>query len=350
MIHRLLRGWLPYVFFGVFIFSLYWRAVQVGSPRSFEMPEPPHATETSEWWPQGVDPMAMAQRVLQHPRLALLLSGLTFFIVGMALGGCWMMLWACWTGRIRSLWRFTSRRLPRWSFGELTRITLLILMVACLMPFVRVALLYYQPTWQLDTHLWVAVSMLLLDTCLILTVLVFAADKGRRRSPWHALGFSSRRAAPAIGMGLRGYLSVFPWLFLLLFLVAQVARAFGWEPPVEPIHELIFEEHRPMVLLLTSVLACAVGPIAEELFFRGVVYTALRQRLSRLVAILISGVIFALIHANPMGFLPIMVLGCLLAYLYERTGSLASPLAIHIVHNTFLMILAMAFRRLMVLT
>ena len=223
-------------------------------------------------------------------------------------------------------------------------------MVACLMPFVRVALLYYQPNWQLDAHLWVAVSMVLLDTCLILTVLVFAAEKGRGRSPWRALGLSSRRATPAIGLGVRGYLSVFPWLFLLLFLIAEAARAFGWEPPIEPIHELVFEEQRPMVLLLTSVLACAVGPIAEEFFFRGVVYTALRQRLSRLVAILSSGAIFALIHANPVGFLPIMVLGCLLAYLYERTGSLASPLAIHIVHNTFLMALAMAFRRLMVLT
>ncbi len=63
---------------------------------------------------------------------------------------------------------------------------------------------------------------------------------------------------------------------------------------------------------------------------------------------LLSGAAFALIHTSPIGFLPIMVLGCLLAYLYERTGSLASPLAIHVLHNTFLMVLSMAFRRLMV--
>ena len=101
-----------------------------------------------------------------------------------------------------------------------------------------------------------------------------------------------------------------------------------------------------MVLALTLVLACGIGPIAEECFFRGVVYAALRRRTSRIVAILASGAIFALIHTNPVGFLPIMVLGCVLAYLYERTGSLASPLAIHILHNTFLMAMAMIFRRL----
>ena len=61
---------------------------------------------------------------------------------------------------------------------------------------------------------------------------------------------------------------------------------------------------------------------------------------------LISGALFALVHSNAVGFLPIMVLGCLLAHLYERTGSLASPLAIHVLHNTFLMSTALVFRQL----
>ena len=44
-----------------------------------------------------------------------------------------------------------------------------------------------------------------------------------------------------------------------------------------------------------------------------------------------------------------MALGCLLAYLYERTGTIVSPLAVHVLHNTFLMSLAMAFRSVLAL-
>ena len=98
---------------------------------------------------------------------------------------------------------------------------------------------------------------------------------------------------------------------------------------------------------LLVVLSCVIGPIAEELFFRGVLFAAARQHLSRGWAILASGAAFSLIHTNPVGFLPILVIGSLLAYLYERTGSLAAPIAVHMLHNTFLMSIGLIVRRLM---
>jgi len=151
----------------------------------------------------------------------------------------------------------------------------------------------------------------------------------------------------SVAVAFRGYLTVFPWIFVLLFLSAALIYRLGFKPPIEPIQELVFQEHRSSVLLMTVLLACFVGPVAEELFFRGIVYTALRQRSSRLVATLLSGAVFALIHTNVMGFVPIMALGCLLAHLYERTGSLAGPMSIHILHNSLLMSVALVFRHLM---
>ena len=109
----------------------------------------------------------------------------------------------------------------------------------------------------------------------------------------------------------------------------------------------MFEETRPGVLALTVLLACLIGPVAEELLFRGVLYPALRRRLSRVAAMLISGIAFALIHTNVMGLLPIVLLGVTLAYLYERTGSIAGPIALHMAHNTLLMALAMTYRSVM---
>ncbi|MBU1006915.1 MAG: CPBP family intramembrane metalloprotease, partial [Candidatus Omnitrophica bacterium] len=45
-------------------------------------------------------------------------------------------------------------------------------------------------------------------------------------------------------------------------------------------------------------------------------------------------VVFSLLHANIAGFLPIMALGVLLAYLYEATGSLVASMTVHVIHNS----------------
>ena len=49
----------------------------------------------------------------------------------------------------------------------------------------------------------------------------------------------------------------------------------------DEIQELIFEEPRAGILALTVLLACVVGPVAEELFFRGLLFSTLRRRMSR---------------------------------------------------------------------
>jgi membrane protease YdiL (CAAX protease family) len=62
---------------------------------------------------------------------------------------------------------------------------------------------------------------------------------------------------------------------------------------------------------------------------------------------IVSGALFALLHGHWMGFLPITLLGCLMAYAYDRTGSLLAPLMIHILHNSVLMSKGMVLRQLL---
>ena len=345
MMQRLLRGRILYVVLGGLILLLYLRAIPGGLAGSAEAPSHPKTNETLEWWPRELDTAGLQRIVEREPRLALVLLGLTVFIVGMGFGGFALLLWGVWTGRIRSVWRFPQRRLPHWSFGELGRIVLFTAMMASLLPFVRVALLFVQVEWASNTHLWMSVSMVVLDVLLILTILAFAVGKGSLIR--QTFGLSGRHLPAAMALGLRSYMAVFPWLFVFLYVIVAVGRFLHLEPPIEPIHELIFHEHHPAAIGMTVLLACLIGPIAEELFFRGVVYAAIRQRTSRAIAMLTSGAVFSLIHTNLLGFLPIMILGCVLAYLYERTGSLTVPLAVHILHNTFLMALALTFRHLM---
>jgi membrane protease YdiL (CAAX protease family) len=292
------------------------------------------AEEASQWFPAELTLEELLPLMAEQPLLGVAFLVVTAVALGLAVTGIGLTLWGLWSGRNRAMWRVPARPLPSWSFGELVRIIVLTVIVAMLLPLMMVT----------DMHLRITLSMLMLDMAAILVVAAFAV--GKTPSVWKTFGFSRRSLVPAITTGLRSYVTMFPWLFVVLWIVVEATYALGLKPPIEPIQELIFQEDRPLVLGLTAVLACLVGPVAEELFFRGVVFSVLRRRTSCAVAMLVSGAAFALMHGNPVGFPSILLLGCLLAYLYERTGSLASSLSVHILHNTFLMSSALIVRRL----
>jgi membrane protease YdiL (CAAX protease family) len=89
--------------------------------------------------------------------------------------------------------------------------------------------------------------------------------------------------------------------------------------------------------IAAAVLIVAAAPLSEEIFFRGFMYAGLRRRLPIWAAALISGAVFGLLHytdPDSIGVVPqLAVLGVLLAWLYERTGSLWPPILLHVVNN-----------------
>ena len=339
---RLLHGRFLYILCGLVIMLSALSPKHHSTRHIAASSSPAPSAQASEWWPQGLTAETLQRTMTARPLLAMALSILTGFGVATMLGGVILTLRDVASGSLRSLWRAPTRRLPSWSFGDVWRIAVLVLTFASFLGAMRATAVWRAGGEQPDWHLWLTVSMLILDLFAVIVMLALA--KGKAPSAAEAVGFSRRSLTGSIPMALRSYVVAFPWLFLILFAVVQTAHALGFQPPTEPIQELLFEESRPIILGLTALLACVVGPVAEELFFRGVLYPAIRRRTSRFVAMLGSGALFAASHMNLMGFLSILFLGCLLADLYERTGSLAGSLTIHILHNSFLMGLALAFR------
>jgi membrane protease YdiL (CAAX protease family) len=85
-----------------------------------------------------------------------------------------------------------------------------------------------------------------------------------------------------------------------------------------------------------AILIVIMAPIAEETFFRGFIFGGLRTRLPAFVAIVISGVLFGVIHlttGNVAATVQLAVLGAVLAWLYERTGSIRPTIAVHMINN-----------------
>jgi len=329
--------------FSLAVFVLYSRAITIRWVDPFTGHEVPQRALDAEWWPKALDWGAMERLLTQQPRLMLAFSVVSLLLLGLAVFGIALTFWTLWSGQVRAFWSAASRRIPAWSWGELWRTALLAVLVAGVLPFTRAAL---PPGLAADPHLWATLSMLWLDGFVILMIVSFAAGKGT--SPWwRAFGLPARRPWASVGTSVRAYVMLFPWVVLLLTLITEAFRRLGWRPPIEPIQELLFRSQRPSVLWLTILLACVVGPIAEELFFRGVLYAAVRRKASRAAATLVSGAAFALLHTNAVGFVPILILGCLFANLYERTGSILAPLSVHVLHNTILMSVALVFRQLL---
>jgi hypothetical protein len=84
---------------------------------------------------------------------------------------------------------------------------------------------------------------------------------------------------------------------------------------------------------LFVVIAVIFAPLFEELFFRGFVFRGLRTSWGWWPAALGSAAVFGAAHLQLTVFVPIFALGVALAWVYERTGSLWTSIAMHAVFN-----------------
>lgn len=89
----------------------------------------------------------------------------------------------------------------------------------------------------------------------------------------------------------------------------------------------------PVALALLAFFAIIVAPLAEEVIFRGCIYRFLKSKLQPYAAMLISALVFAVIHGNLMAFVPLAFVGFLLAYSYEKERNLLVPIFFHALFN-----------------
>lgn len=86
-------------------------------------------------------------------------------------------------------------------------------------------------------------------------------------------------------------------------------------------------------LLLLMVLIAIVAPLAEELFFRGMLYPVLRRRWSMWPAIVINGLLFSVIHLIPVLLPGLFFVGMVLAWVREKSNSLIPCILLHALQN-----------------
>jgi len=91
--------------------------------------------------------------------------------------------------------------------------------------------------------------------------------------------------------------------------------------------------HTAAGIALFVLLAVVIAPLFEEVFFRGFLFRAFASSWGWPAGAVVSSAVFGMAHAQLDVFLPLFVLGLMLAWVYKRTGSLWTSISLHALFN-----------------
>lgn len=89
----------------------------------------------------------------------------------------------------------------------------------------------------------------------------------------------------------------------------------------------------PVDLIILAFVVVVGAPLAEEFFYRGMLLQGLRRRLPDIGAVVVSSLLFALIHIQPILYPGTFVLGLVAAIVTLRTGRLGLAWSMHVGFN-----------------
>jgi uncharacterized protein len=171
------------------------------------------------------------------------------------------------------------------------------------------------------------VATLMQSVIFIGTAVLFASFT-RKPELWH-FGLRRTRLWPAVGWAALGLVS---------FYVFAAIYTWAVNPDVEQtVAEDLGADQGSFGLIAAGFMIVCVAPVAEEFFFRGYFFGALRNWRGLWPAAVITGLVFGGIHVGsaPVGFLvPLAFFGFLLCLIYDRTRSLYPCMALHCLNNS----------------
>jgi len=155
----------------------------------------------------------------------------------------------------------------------------------------------------------------------------------RRKASFRDLGLRYYSITRTIWYSFLSLLAIFFVSFLYVFLMNSL---FGIEAPASKIEILV--ENRSISSNILFVVVAVIAPFSEEVFFRGFLYSAFKKSWGVNVALLLSSFLFAIIHLELYAFIPLMIIGWLFAYLFEKTRSLMPVIFLHGAYNLILIL------------
>jgi membrane protease YdiL (CAAX protease family) len=117
------------------------------------------------------------------------------------------------------------------------------------------------------------------------------------------------------------------------YLFALVYSAIVQPHNPQKIVEDLGADKSTLLLVTGAIIVIAVAPFCEELFFRGFVFRVLRLHTGFWAAGVVDGILFGLVHGVNIVLPVLAVLGVVLCWVFERTGTLFASITIHAFNN-----------------
>ncbi|MDB6123395.1 MAG: abortive infection protein [Pedosphaera sp.] len=220
---------------------------------------------------------------------------------------------------------WTLDAVVRMLFGLLVAISATMLVLGVYQQFILKHMLK-ENEWPM-----ILIGTLSLDGFIIVAVALFLRSQ---HLTWaEAFGFTSPGIGKAIGWAILVAILFLPVGNLLQTVSFKLLDLVHYKSPVQ--HAVATLQTAPSLgtRIYMILFAVVAAPIAEESLFRGILYPTLKKYGNTALALWVSSVIFGVIHLNFAIFLPLMVLGMALAWLYEKTNNLLACIVAHGLFN-----------------
>ena len=176
---------------------------------------------------------------------------------------------------------------------------------ACLFIFQMVG--YWLTGLEISPDLMLLLDSLIRDLSVAFFVLLLVRHRHGR--PFSDLGLRGGDFLKQVARGVVGYVAMVPVFVLSLVLLTVVMKMFSFEPEPQNVVQIYLKPSSEPYLFIFTVFVAGLGPVLEEVFFRGFAYAALRARFGVFRASIFTAAVFAAFHMNAVAFLPIFLLG-----------------------------------------
>jgi len=120
--------------------------------------------------------------------------------------------------------------------------------------------------------------------------------------------------------------------YIIIMIHNVILTLLGVETQGEEIMHIFDRLDSPIWFVIVGTI---FAPIVEEIFFRGFLFQGFRQKYGWIKGGLLSSLIFAIGHLDPVALIPTFILGLLLAYMYHRSNSVWPGIILHFLVNSF---------------
>ena len=178
-----------------------------------------------------------------------------------------------------------------------------------------------------------SISMIMIEALLIPMILLFIYLDGSLERTKVLLHIGSLKRGLFLGLGIPVFAMIVDNIAVLIYAIAFIFF-FGEPTTITELPGGTSWDSSPVALILTFISICILTPISEELLFRGYILDALNRLHGKWPAIIISSIIFGMVHFDPFTMGMATIGGVIYGWIRMRTGSLVPGIVAHAMWNT----------------